>query len=175
MKKIIGTVLLYLLAFVIIVAGVFCGIELYKEVKAESYINGSIDISNQFSQESFNYSSTSVVFYHDLYDDTDTYTFEKELLKVDDFNGKNKTYRVTLNDYVLLNCDISAGSVFATVNMDFYDTDGNIINGATMNISIMFLSNKTQLTLTTVGNENASFLEQYFADNGIRLRVVEIL
>ena len=97
------------------------------------------------------------------------------MLKVDDFNGKNKTYRVTLNDYVLLNCDISAGSVFATVNMDFYDTDGNIINGATMNISIMFLSNKTQLTLTTVGNENASFLEQYFADNGIRLRVVEIL
>ena len=56
MKKIIGTVLLYLFAFVIIVAGVFCGIELYKEVKAESYINGSIDISNQFSQESFNYS-----------------------------------------------------------------------------------------------------------------------
>ncbi len=175
MKKIIGMVFLYLIAFVLIVVGVFCGIRLYKEIKAESYINGSIDISNRFAQESFNYSSTSVVFYHDLYDDTDTYSFEKELLKVDDFDGKTKTYRVTLNDYVLLNCEISAGSVFATVDMDFYDTNGQIVNSATMKISVMFLSNKTTLTLATTGKENASFLEQYFADNGIRLRVIEIL
>lgn len=35
--------------------------------------------------------------------------------------------------------------------------------------------NKCILTLTTTGNENASFLEQYFADNGIRLRIIEIL
>ena len=53
MKKIIGLVILYILAFALIVAGVFCGLRLYKEVKAESYINGSIDISNRFSQERF--------------------------------------------------------------------------------------------------------------------------
>ena len=89
----------YLICIVLIIVGVFCGIELYKEVKAESYINGSIDISNKFSQENFNYSSTSVVFYHDLYDETNTYTFEKELLKVEDFNGKEKEYKLILNDY----------------------------------------------------------------------------
>lgn len=175
MKKIIGMVILYLLAFVIIVVGVFCGIRLYKEIKAESYINGSIDISNRFTQESFNYSSTSAVFYHDLYDDTDTYTFEKDLLKVENFDGKKKTYQVVLNDYVLLNTEINAGSVFATVNMDFYDTSGNVINSALMKVSVKFLSNKTTLTLATTGKENASFLEQYFADNGIRLRIIEIL
>ena len=175
MKKIIGMVLLYLIAFVLIVVGVFCGIRLYKEIKAESYINGSIDISNRFTQESFNYSSTSAVFYHDLYDDTDTYTFEKDLLKVENFDGKKKTYQVVLNDYVLLNTEINAGSVFATVNMDFYDTSGNVINSALMKVSVKFLSNKTTLTLATTGKENASFLEQYFADNGIRLRIIEIL
>ncbi len=175
MKKIIGMVFLYLIAFVLIVVGVFCGIRLYKEIKAESYINGSIDISNRFAQESFNYSSTSVVFYHDLYDDTDTYTFEKDLLKVENFDGKTKTYRIILNNYVLLNCEINAGSVFATVYMDFYDTNGNVINNAVMKLSVKFLSNKTTLTLATTGKENASFLEQYFADNGIRLRVIEIL
>ena len=175
MKKTIGLILVYLLCFAIIVAAVFCGIELYKEIKAESYINGSIDISNRFSQESFNYSSTSVVFYHDLYDDTDTYSFEKELLKVDDFDGKEKTYRVVLNDYILLNCEINAGSVFATVNMDFYNTEGSIVNSAVMKISVKFLSGKTLLTLATTGNENASFLEQYFTDNGIRLQIIEIL
>lgn len=175
MKKIIGMVLLYLLAFVLIVVGVFCGIRLYKEIKAESYVNGSIDISNRFSQESFKYTSTSVVFYHDLYDDTDTYYFEKDLLKTENFDGKTKTYRVTLNEYVLLNCEINAGSVFATVDIDFYDTRGEIVNSATMKLSVKFLSNKTTLTLATTGNENASFLEQYFTDNGIRLQITEIL
>ena len=60
-------------------------------------------------------------------------------------------------------------------DMDFYDTEGNIINSAAMKISVRFLSNKTMLTLTTNGQESASFLEQYFADNGIRLKVIEIL
>ena len=165
----------YIICFILIVVGVFCGIELYREVKAESYINGSIDISNKFSQESFNYSSTSVVFYHDLYDDTDTYSFEKDLLKVDDFNGVKKQYKVVLNDYVLIGSEINAGSIFSVVNMDFYDTNGNIVCNSTMKISIQFLSNKTQLTLVTIGQESASFLEQYFSDNGIRLRVIEIL
>ncbi len=175
MKKVITMLILYLLSFVIIVVAVFCGIRLYKEIKAESYINGSIDISNRFTQESFNYSSTSAVFYHDLYDDTDTYSFEKDLLKVENFDGGKKTYQAILNDYVLLNTEINAGSVFATVDMDFYDTSGNIINSAVMKISVKFLSNKTTLTLATTGKENASFLEQYFADNGIRLRIMEIL
>lgn len=165
----------YLICFVLIVVGVFCGIELYKEVKAESYINGSIDISNQFSQESFNYSSTSLVFYHDTYDNTDTYSFNKDLLKVDDFNGKDKEYQVLLNDYVLIDSEFNSGSIFSVVNMDFYDTNGNIVCNSTMNISIKFLSDKTQLQITTTGNKNASFLEQYFSDNGIRLKVMEIL
>lgn len=165
----------YIVCFICVALGVFCGIQLYREVKAESYINGSIDISNRFSQESFKYSSTSVVFYHDLYDDTDIYTFEKDLLKVDDFNGKEKTYQVVLNDYILLGSEINAGSVFATIDLDFYNTDGNLIDSANMKISIKFLSNKTQLTLATTGSENAQFLEQYFADNGIRLLVNEIL
>ena len=175
MKKVIGLVILYILAFALIVAGVFCGLQLYKEVKAESYVNGTIDISNRFSQESFKYSATSVVFYHDLYDDTDTYYFEKELLKVDSFDGAQKTYNVVLNDYILLNCEIKAGSVYATVVLDFYNTDGQIVNSASMKISVMFLSSKTQLTLATTGNTNASFLEQYFADNGIRLQIIEII
>ena len=165
----------YLICFILIVVGVFCGIELYREVKAESYINGSIDISNKFSQESFNYSSTSVVFYHDLYDDTDTYSFEKDLLKVEDFNGEKKQYKVILNDYVLVGSEINAGSIFSVVNMDFYDTNGNIVCNSTMKISIQFLSNKTQLSLATTGESSAKFLEQYFADNGIRLRILEIL
>ena len=165
----------YIICVILVLLGVFCGIQLYKEVKAESYVNGSIDISNKFSQESFKYTNTSVVFYHDIYDETDTYIFEADCLKVDDFNGLTNTYQVVLNDYILLESEINAGSIFTNVNLDFYDTYGEIIKSVDMQISIKFLSDKTQLTLATTGNENASFLEQYFSNNGIRLYVHEIL
>ena len=165
----------YIICFVLIVVGTFCGIQLFREIKAESYVNGSIDISNKFSQESFSYYNTSVVFYHDLYDDTNTYTFDKELLKVDDFNGTDKEYKIVMNDFVLTNCDIKAGSIYSDISMDFYNTDGDIVCSATMQMSIKFLSSKTQLTLITKGQTNASFFEQYFSDNGIRLKVIEIL
>ncbi len=165
----------YIICVILVLLGVFCGIQLYREVKAESYVNGSIDISNKFSQESFKYTNTSVVFYHDIYDETDTYLFEADCLKVDDFNGLTNTYQVVLNDYILLGSEINAGSIFTNVNLDFYDTYGEIIKSVDMQISIKFLSDKTQLTLATSGNENASFLEQYFSNNGIRLYVNEIL
>lgn len=165
----------YLICFILIIIGTVCGIEMYKELKAESYINGSIDISNKFSQESFNYSSTSLVFYHDIYDDTNTYFFEKDLLKVEDFNGKKNEYEVWLNDFRIIDAEINAGSIYANINMDFYDEYDTVICSSEMHISIKFLSDKTQLALSTVGQENASFLEQYFKSNGIRLKVIQIL
>lgn len=164
----------YILCLVLIVIGVFCGIRLFKEVRAESYVNGTIDISNRFSQESFKYTSTSAVFYHDLYDNSDTYYFDKELLKTENFDGEKKTYKVMLNDYVIFNAKVNAGSVFATVSLDFYNADGKLVQSADMDISVKFLSNKTQLTLSTVGNKNAQFLEQYFSDNGLRLQIIEL-
>ena len=176
MTRVIGLIILYVVCFAIIVASVFCGIQLYKEVKAESYVNGSIDISNKFSLESFKFSEPKgITFYKDDYDDTDTYYFDKYLLKTENFDGKAKTYNVLLNNFILLNTDINAGSIFATFNVDFYDTDGNVTHSADMNISIKFLSDKTQLRLSTKGNENAKFLEQYFSDYGIKLQVKEIL
>lgn len=164
----------YIICFLLIVLGVFCGIRFYEELKAESYINGSIDITNQFEQESFNYTSSSVAFYYDA-ETENTYTFEKDLLKVNDFNGKDKQYKIELNDFVIINADIKAGSVYAPITMDFYNTDGDVVCNGTLNISIKFLSGKTTLTLSTIGEEQKGFFEQYFTDNGIRLKVVEIL
>lgn len=167
----------YIICFLLIIVGTFCGIRFFQELKAESYINGSIDISNQFSQECFSYSSLSVVFYHDTYDDeTNDYIFETDLLKTENFDGLEKKYKVTLNDYVLFvpQSNINLGSINATVDFQFYGTEGQLLVSPTLDISIKFLSNKTKLTLKVVGEENKSFMEQYFADYGIRLDVTEI-
>jgi len=165
----------YLICFALVIAGAFCGVRLYQLVTAESYINGSIDIENRFTMESFSYAETGVEFYHDIYDTTNTYAYSVDLQRVDDFDGARKTYQVVLNDYFVPETQITAGSVFATVYMEFYSTNGGLLCSAHFNISVKFLSNKTSLTLSTTGGENASFLSQYFRDNGIRLKINEIL
>jgi len=164
----------WLICFVLIFVGGFCTIDLYRKITAESYIRGSINIQNQFTMESFNYCSTSVIFYHDIYDDTNFYTFEIDLKPVEDFNGQKNKYQVVLNNYILTDTQIAAGSVFSQLNMDFYDIEGSMLRSTKLDISIKFFSNKTTLTLVTDGHINAGYLEQYFNDNGIRLFVNEI-
>ena len=165
----------WLLCFLLVFAGGYCAIDLYKQITAESYIRGSIDIQNRFTMESFNYVSTGLIFYNDLYDETETYIYTIDLKPVDDFNGQKNSYKVVLNNYIMLDTVVSAGAIDTNFEIDFYQTDGSLVCSATMIISIKFLSNKTTLTLSTNGSQQASFLEQYFNDNGIRLYVNEII
>ena len=165
----------YIICFILVIVGTFCGIRLYDLMTRESYINGSINIQNRFSMESFAYANTGVEFYHDIYDITDTYSYEIDLLKIEDFDGLKNQYQVVLNGYILTDTHISAGAVFSKANIDFYSTDGAVVCSSSLDIAIKFLSDKTTLTLTTTGGLNASFLTQYFSDNGIRLRINQIL
>lgn len=162
--------MLYIIGSLVILSGIICGIQFYKEVTAKSYVNGSINIQNQYSMESFQYNSNSVVFYSS---ETNIYTYSTDLLKVDDFNGEKKNYEVVVNDYVLP-ATVSAGAVDTTLLLDFYSTSGELTCSSAMKINIKFLSDKTQLTFSVVGEKQAQFLEQYFKDNGIRLRINEI-
>ena len=163
--------MLYIIGSLVIISGLICGVAFYKEVTAKSYVNGSINIQNQYSMESFQYNSNSVVFYQNS--GTNTYTYSTVLLKVADFNGEKKNYEVVVNDYILP-ATVSAGAVDTTLLLDFYSTSGELTCSSAMKINIKFLSDKTQLTFSVVGEKQAQFLEQYFKDNGIRLRINEI-
>lgn len=163
--------MLYIIGSLVIISGLICGVAFYKEVTAKSYVNGSINIQNQYSMESFQYNSNSVVFYQNS--GTNTYTYSTDLLKVADFNGEKKNYEVVVNDYILP-ATVSAGAVDTTLLLDFYSTSGELTCSSAMKINIKFLSDKTQLTFSVAGEKQAQFLEQYFKDNGIRLRINEI-
>ena len=167
----------YVICFALVIGGVFCGLRLHTLMTAESYVNGSINIQNKFSMTSFYYDSSkdgAVVLYNDIYNNPENYSYEQSLLPVDDFNGQKNTYQIVLNGYTLTDTQVLAGSVFVVVLLDFYDTNGDLVCSSFLNISIKFLSNKTTLTLSTTGGENASFLTQYFNDYGIRLKINEI-
>ena len=165
----------YFFATVLIVSGVFCGIGCYKEIKSESYINGSINIENKLYSDTFVYGSNDIVFYEKQQENKDTtYYYLKEFVPVENFNGEDKTYNVYLNDY-LLDCDIKGGSIFSLFEMNFYGVDGELDHSGTLNLSIQFLSNKTVLKLETVNKTSSEYFSNYFKNKGFFIEVSEIL
>ena len=161
----------YILSAVIIFGACVCGVQLYKEITAKSYVNGSIDIQNQFVAESFVYSTSSVVFNKES---ENFYLYEIDLIPVDNFNGEEKEYEVKLNYYDLFNAEIKAGFVNSDIQIDFYDTNGELLNSSNLNIKVEFLSNKTNLKLSTDSLEESEYLTQYFQDRGFTLKILEL-
>lgn len=172
--SIVWQIVFSILTALLVIAAIFFGISLYRMARAESYINGTINISNRFSQKSFTYSATNATFYHDLYDDTDTYSYEQDLLQVEGFNAIDNSYQMLFNDQILTDVTMYAGSNSTTVDMQFYSPEGKLLASLSLKIQIRFLSNKTELKLIATDRENAAYLEQYFVDNGIRLVVYQL-
>ena len=164
----------YLICAICVIAGVICSVFLYQTVRAKSYVNGDIDISNKFVQESFCYVSSSVVLAEDK-DIDGCFTFDKELLPVESFNGEKNDYKIQFNDYEFFDVDITAGTVKGNYSISFYDENNKLLCYAPFGLDVTFLSNKTLLKISTVGEKEAQFLNQYFADNGLTLKIIEVI
>lgn len=162
-----------LFAVVICCSGVFCGIELVKDLTSTSYVNGSLNVRNQFYQEQFSYNVSSLSLY--LEDDNITYSTTIDMPKVEGFNGNEKEYMITFNDYVLEDAHItySAGAVYMLIPYIFYDVNGNIPCSVSLHISVKYLSNATILKVWCEGEEDSQYIQQYFSDYGFRLYIDE--
>jgi len=162
--------------------GVWSGITMWQKIHSESYINGSINITNEFYFESFTYDNylfnEAIVFPPTTpYDTEETvYAWASENLpKVPTFNGIENTYQIEVNGYRIFGATINAGGIIIQTSIDFYDTENHLLVASYYNLSIRFLSNRTELEIKTKGQQNANFIEQYFADNGLRIKIKEIL
>lgn len=167
------TVIRYFICIVLILVGIFCSIKLSKEINEASYVNGSIDIENEFRKESFFYSSTAIAFYPTS--NSSSYMFSSELPAVDGIDGDKNDYSFYFMDmeHEILNAEIQAGRVVAPISINFYNPDGSLACKGKITIKIEFLSGCTNLTLTCASKSSADYFEQYFADYGIKLKLVE--
>ena len=163
------TLMYYLIALVIICAGVYTGINLHKDLTSQSYINGSITTQNQFELESFSYCSNAIGFYQDA----DKFSFITDLPKVENFNGLDNHYQLIVNEYILP-CEVTAGSIITIFTIEFYDLDNNLLCTAPLTIKIAFHSDKTKLALISENYEDSSYLSKYFQDNGLKIEVKEL-
>lgn len=162
-------IVLYVLAFIIIFIGSLSGFGLYKDLTAKSIIVGSLDYDQLTTTQSMTYSKSSLILYTAEEDNTCCY-FEDTMSLVKDFNGNEHNYIVTLNDYVLTESSISAGSIYSIVNFVFYDTDNSVKCNTQLDVSILFLSSKTKIRLET-DIENKPYLEDYFSNYGFTLKI----
>ena len=161
--------LMYVIGAIIIAVGILSTIGLVKELKAESYVNGSIDIPTN-TEQVLNYSATNLTLYDDPNDNLSIYSYSTTLPSTT-FDGNEYRYNVSLNEYQLIDITIGAGYIYAVATMSFYNVNGDLQCEAIINISMLFLSNETQLQISVEGTEQSEYIEQYFNDNGIRLLV----
>ncbi|MCM1404725.1 MAG: hypothetical protein NC133_04495 [Prevotella sp.] len=152
-------------------SGVYCGVAWFQDAHRESYIRGSINLGNQFYAEDFKFIGDTVFL---KTTDNENYVYDQLNLAKVPFDGVNKQYRFTFNEYIIYDATYTAGTAMAQINIDFYDTDNKLKLGTGFVVRIRFLSNRTELTISTTGAEQAKLLNQYFFDNNCRIVIEEI-
>lgn len=165
-------VLTALVVFLLICSGIVSGIWLFKKVNSESYINGSLNSTRLESISNVYYATTDLEFYQSI--DDNLYHADITLLKTEDFNGEEKQYEVSLNGYIMRDVIVTLGSINFDFTVNFKDVDGSLACTATMHTEILYLNDKTTITMTVADAQSATYLKQYFNDHGLKLFVYEV-
>ena len=160
----------YIVAFIVIISGIVCGIGVYKEITSKSYINGELGVENVFTMTNFNYQTNGLTFYAD---DLNDFTHTATLVPTEDFDGTKKHYEIYLNGYEILTYSVDAGLIEFNQAIQFLDVDKQVINDAVLNVRLEFYADKTKLKVA-VKTESEAFLNQYFNLNGFNLEIREI-
>lgn len=161
----------YLICIVLIISGIFCGINLVEIWSQKSGVYGSIEsIETQnnynevvkFDLGTISFESDNNVDYSFTY--TDGYI---------EFDG-NSDYSLLINDSLVSDVIFEAGKIIADAKFKFYGSDGKVVSLAELNIYIEFLSDKTVISITTKNNNNSmAYLMRYVNVNGFVIKVVE--
>ena len=165
----------YLICFILIFIGAFCGINLVKEVNSKSYINGTINDLYNSGSTVFYYGQTNVVFYDDPNDNSDELIFEVEVMKTaNKFNAVVKEYYILMNNHLLYDYDVLHGGIVSSIPLSFKNPDGSTLCSIQGTLYINFYVKKTNIKIAVSNTVQASYLEDYFSNNGFTLSVVEI-
>lgn len=166
---VVRKVMIYIAGVLVIVAGIYSSINLYKEVNAKSYINGEIPLFEQFQVEDFSYCTSQLVLSKAA---GGAYTYEVDTIKVKDFDGTENSYKVYLNEK-LMPVKVNAGSFEIDCKVNFLSTENETLNLAHLKIQVSFLSETTKIKIATTTQESAGYLQKYFLANGFSIKAIK--
>lgn len=161
---------LYVIATVCILFGGYCTFGLIKDITAESYTNGSLEQKNTYGQDVFSYKSSSIHFTRE----NDKYVCEKNLIRVNNFDGEKNEYNIVLNDYLILDSNITTGSINFDITMEFRTPDSGANIFGDLHITIKFLSDKTYMKISTETQLESEYFSDYFKNFGFDLSCYEV-
>lgn len=163
----------YLICGVLIIVGVLCSFGLTTLFNKQSAEYGQAVLINK--QE--NYSEIS------KFDDTLLYDFSsndkvnfstKASFDAEDFNGEGKDYILTVNGQPVNNIVLTNGKISGVFVQTFYDTEGQKVATAKVNMLVEYLKSETRVSLSIKNeNESVAYLNAYIEINGFVIRVVE--
>lgn len=163
--------ILCLVPVVILGAGVYCGIYLYKEKTNISQTYG--DLNEHDLYEDFN------VFDCDLsnaifYQTATGYEYTTTIPKSVEFNGNTSKYNVLVNNQPSTNEQSSAGILTAKNTINYYGIEGNEINQTVLTIEFKFYQSRVEIVIknSNTVEQQALFLE-YMQFNGLKIRTIE--
>lgn len=162
----------YLLCFILIVAGVFCSIELVKMFNVKSAEYGSI-VTIETKND---YTVVSRFDYGNLVLETDDYVNFTNISSFEptEFNGKENDYTILFNDNPLNNVVLNAGKISGDLNLCFYDLNGDVDVTSNLHVLIEYYSNNTKVTLSMENVDNSvGYFTSYTNINGAVVKVVQ--
>lgn len=107
-------------------------------------------------------------------DEDGTFTYQQTFSPVD-FNGNLNDYTLYFNSQPVQNVVENPGAISGDISFKFYDINNELITSATLEISIAFYDNTTQLILEMENNNEAvSYFSTYMNYNGAILKVLTV-
>lgn len=164
----------YIICALLIFLGFAAGVWLYDRFGIENASYGTpITIEQQQGlEEVVRYDFGYITLSDD--DEDDTYTFQQTFAPVD-YNGNLNDYTLYFNSQPVQNIRVSAGAISGEISFKFYDIDNELITEATLEISIAFYENTTQMLLEIDNvNDSVSYFSTYMNYNGAILKLLTV-
>ena len=169
--KYVFYLIVILLPVLIIGAGIYCSVELYKNITATSQTFGEIDYHDIYEDFNiFDCDLSDAIFYP-----TDNgYSYSTTIPKHVDFNGDKQKYNVLINNRPSIKELSTAGKLTATNLINYYDISGNQTQQTILEITIKFYQSNVEINLSNTNDatQQAKFLE-YLKFNGLHLRIID--
>ena len=162
----------YLICGVLIIAGFFCGMNMFNVWSRTSSVVGSpttIETENDYEIVAKFDCGTMAL-------ETDDYTNYSCTLSFGavDFNGEDSDYILLINDNLISDVTFYPGRVNTTYTLNFYNTSGESVSTLNLNIDIEFYDSNTVLTFNMTNENNSyAYFQQYLNYNGLIIKICE--
>ena len=169
-KKLLMPAIMYLIALIIIISGVFAGVWDYRHITSKSYIKGDLSGIDNVLMSTELYFNTNQLTLYEVEDADNQYLYTIDLTPIKNFNGLTKKYEVVFNGNEVINAKVGAGYVEFSKMLEFLSVNNEILSTSKMVIQVSMLADKTRLKVF-VETDKIEYMTQYFNNNSFALSI----